>query len=101
MTSQQNAEPIRPEPRTFEDESGFPWIRLGLAVFYAVALWLVFWAALLTTAAQFVFHAFAREESEQLRAFAAGLARYAGQTVGYLTFVHDDRPFPFGPLPPA
>jgi hypothetical protein len=102
MTSQQNAgEMPKTGPDVGQNLKGFPWVRLALAVFYALALWLVFWAVMLTTAAQFVFYLFSRMESQDLKAFAGGLARYAGQTVGYLTFVHNDRPFPFGPLPPT
>jgi hypothetical protein len=102
MTAQQNADSLpKSGAELGENLKAFPWVRLALAVFYALALWLVFWAVMLTTAAQFVTYLFARRESEQLRRFAAGLGRYAGQTVGYLTFVHDDRPFPFGPLPPV
>jgi hypothetical protein len=84
-----------------ENAKGFPLMRLALAVFFCFALWLVFWAVLLITAAQFIAYLFTREPSEHLRSFSDGLARYTDQTVGYLTFVHDDRPFPFGALPAA
>jgi len=102
MTTQQDAGRMPQSGVEFRDNlKGFPWVRLGLSVFYALALWLVFWAVLLVAAAQFVVYLFTRDVSANLRGFAGGLARYAGQTAGYLTFAHDDRPFPFGPLPPA
>ena len=80
------------------DSQSFPWTRLALAVFYALALWLVFWAVLLVAAARFVLRIFDAEGPDTLQAFAAGLGRYAGHVAGYLTFGRDDRPFPFGPL---
>ena len=73
--------------------------RLLHMLLFAVVFWIACWAVAITTIVQLAFRVFAGAPSPELRRFGAGLARYAGQLIAYLSFSSDRLPFPFGHWP--
>lgn len=77
------------------------WIR-GLFILLFAFLLLV--ARVVTAAVvvmQFLFTVFTGRTNENLRFFGAGLAQFIFQTLRYVTYNSDDKPFPFSPWPEA
>lgn len=85
-------------PTSSQDALG---MRLLHLVLFAVVFWMTCWAVAVTTIVQLAFRVFAGAPSPELRRFGAGLARYAGQLVAYLSFASDRLPFPLGDWPEA
>ena len=48
---------------------------------------------------QFLFTVFSGSTNENLQYFGAGLAKFIFQTLMYLTYNSDEKPFPFSPWP--
>ena len=75
------------------------WLR-GLFILLFVFLLVV--ARVVTGAVvviQFLFTVFTGRTNENLQYFGAGLANYIFQTLMYLTYNSDSKPFPFSPWP--
>ena len=75
------------------------WIR-GLFILLFVFLLVV--ARVVTGAVvviQFLFTVFTGRTNENLRSFGAGLAQFIFQTLLFLTYNSDTKPFPFSPWP--
>ena len=66
---------------------------------FAVVFWVLCWAVALTAIVQLAFRVFGGAPSPELQRFGAGLARYAGQVIAYLSFASDRLPFPFSDWP--
>lgn len=75
--------------------------RLLHLLLFAVVFWITCWAVAITAIVQLAFRVFAAAPSPELRRFGAGLARYAGQVIAYLSFATDRLPFPFSDWPDA
>ncbi len=92
-------DPVHPEPR-FVDQSGQSlWIRalfmLGFGLIAYVALWILFFLGLL----QLVVYLINRAPNDDLRLICRELIGYLAVVLGYMTFVRDEKPFPFSPFP--
>ncbi len=68
---------------------------------FAVVFWVVCWVVAITALVQLALRVFSAAPSPELRRFGAGLARYAGQVIAYLSFATDRLPFPFSDWPEA
>jgi len=77
----------------------FPFVRLLYALGYAVLAWLAFWFLLILSALQFVVLLVTGRVNPELRSFNLGLLQYLLELFAFISFVRDDRPFPFGPFP--
>lgn len=77
------------------------WIR---SLFILLFVFLLVVARVVTGAVvviQFLFTVFTGRTNENLRSFGASLAQYIFQTLLYLTYNSDTKPFPFTPWPNA
>jgi hypothetical protein len=67
---------------------------------YALVLYcLVAPIAVVVTVAQFLFVLLSGERNEQLRVFGVSLAEFTRQTLRYLAYDTNERPFPFADWP--
>ncbi len=89
------------EPRQIEVKKDFPWQRLLLSVMFAVLAWCAFWATIVLAIILWIMMAFNRDLQPEFKGFVAGCAKYVGQCLTYVVMLHDDAPFPLGPLPKA
>ncbi|KPJ67554.1 MAG: hypothetical protein AMJ43_04720 [Coxiella sp. DG_40] len=78
------------------------WIRLFFMILFAVV---IYWVALilvwLITAFQFVYALLVGGPSQALLPFSDSLSQYIHQVVMFLTFVTEEKPFPFKSWPSA
>jgi hypothetical protein len=77
----------------------FPIVRLLYAFGYAVLAWLAFWILLILGGLQFVVLLVTGRVNPELKSFNLSLLQYLWELFTFITFVRDDRPFPFGPFP--
>ena len=77
------------------------WIRLVPMFLYAVILYLALLVIAAVVAVQFLFKLLTGSENARLSAFGGQLAAYVQQTVAFLTYHGEDKPFPFASWPPA
>ena len=77
----------------------FPFVRLLYAAAFAFLAWLVFWFVVILAALQFITRAVMGYSNEELRQFSRNLIAYMQELLGYVSFIRDERPFPFGPFP--
>ena len=75
------------------------WMRGLYIIVFGVILYFVFGLVWLLVIFQFLTKLFTGGVNQQLLRFAAPLSRYVSQTLNYITFQSDERPFPFGPWP--
>ena len=86
-------------PRAIPDRAPFPWPRFFLSLLFAFLGWGAFWFTMLLAIALWVLMAFGREVHPEFKNFVTGVARYVWQCLGYVVMLHDEKPFPLGPLP--
>ncbi len=77
----------------------FPIARLLYSVGFAILAWVVLWVAIVVGVVQFVVFVLNGRANEELKGFSQNLVRYLWELLGYVTFVRDETPFPFGPFP--
>jgi hypothetical protein len=77
----------------------FPIVRLLYAFGYAVLAWLAFWIRLILSTVQFIVLLVTGRVNSELKSFNLSLLQYLWELFAFITFVRDDRPFPFGPFP--
>lgn len=77
----------------------FPLERLLYAVAFAFLAWFVLWVLIVVGVVQFIVFAINGRSNDELRNFSRNLVQYLFDLLGYVTFVRDERPFPFGPFP--
>lgn len=75
------------------------WMRGLYIIVFGVILYFVFGLVWLLVIFQFLTKLFTGGVNQQLLRFAAPLSRYVSQTLNFITFQSDERPFPFGPWP--
>ena len=75
------------------------WLRGLFIVIFAAILYFAFILVWLLVVFQFVTKLVTGDLNRQLADFSTGLLRYISQTLGYITFQSDERPFPFSPWP--
>jgi hypothetical protein len=79
--------------------SQFPLARLLYAVGFGMLAWVVLWVLIVLGVVQFVFFAISGHANEELKRFSLNLVQYLAELLGFVTFVREARPFPFGPFP--
>lgn len=77
------------------------WLRLLYIVFFAVCFQVAVFVMWVLVALQFLFALFSGQDNRNLREFGQTLAEYIYQTLGFLTYNSDEKPFPFSDWPVA
>jgi hypothetical protein len=77
----------------------FPVTRLLMSVLFAVITYFAIHVVMFAAVIYWVLIAVNREPHPEFRQVLRALVQYIGQTLGYVAWLHDDKPFPFGPLP--
>lgn len=77
----------------------FPLARLLYSVGFAFLAWVVLWVTIVVGVVQFAMFALNGRTNEELKGFSRNLVQYLWELLGYVTFVREDMPFPFGPFP--
>jgi uncharacterized protein DUF4389 len=77
----------------------FPLARLFLSILFGFLAFFAFHAAIFAAVIYWVLVAINREPHPQFRQVLGVLVQYVAQTLGYVAWLHDNQPFPFGPLP--
>lgn len=75
------------------------WLRAFFLVLFGVIGYIVQIIVWLMAIVQFLFLLFSDEVNPQLSEFGKSLSAYLEQLASYLTFVSDEKPFPFGSWP--
>lgn len=75
------------------------WQRLGFMALFGVIGYFAFWTMILLAIVQFIFHIISDEPNDDLVGFSGNLSTFLMEIAAYMTFVSDDKPFPFGPFP--
>lgn len=100
--SANDANTAAPDAPELEAEKSPPlWQRLLYMLGFAFLAYLAFWAILLLSALQFIFVALNSDKNNELAGFTRNLLLYLGEALGFIAFMRDERPFPFGPFPKA
>lgn len=86
-------------PRQIESKVEFPWQRLLTSIGFGFLAWCAFWVTVVLAIILWVMMAFNREPQPDLKRIASICAKYVGQALGYAVLLHDETPFPVGPLP--
>ena len=79
--------------------SDFPWSRLFFAIAFSIAAYFVLWVVFITGGIQFILRAINGDVNEELRGFSANLVQWFWEIVAYVTWVREEKPFPFAPFP--
>ena len=79
--------------------NGETWMRLVYMFLFAIVLNLAELVVAFIVVVQFVTKLFTGKVNQQLAEFGDGLASYFRQTIAFLTFHTEDKPFPFAPWP--
>ena len=77
----------------------FPVSRLLLSILFAFIGWFAFQVAIVVSVIHWILIAVNREPHPEFRQFVRAVVQYVAQVLGYVAWMHDDKPFPFGPLP--
>ena len=77
------------------------WMRFLLMLVMALAFYLAGMLLVFLAILQLAFSAFADGPNPRVQAFGAGLGRYFGQLVRFVTFESEEAPFPFSDWPTA
>lgn len=75
------------------------WIRLVFMVLFCLVLQVVSLVIGVVVVLQFLFSLISGRDNENLRAFGASLTEFVGQTLAFLTYNSDEKPFPFADWP--
>lgn len=95
-----DANTAQPETPEIEAEETMPlWQRLLYMLGFSFLAYLAFWAILLLSALQFIFVALNNDKNSELAGFTRNLLLYLGEALGFIAFMRDERPFPFGSFP--
>ena len=79
--------------------SGKHWLRLVFMLIFAAILQVASIVMWLLVIAQFVFSLVTGEDNKNLRTFGHGLSCYIFETLKFLTYASEDKPFPFADWP--
>ncbi len=77
------------------------WIRLAYMVLFAIILYVVSFIMALVVVLQFVISLITGKNNLQLRRFGYSLSTYIYQTLQFLTYNSEEKPFPFADWPDA
>lgn len=76
------------------------WIRLVFMILFAIVIYCIAFVLIwLIAAFQFIYALFVSKPNQTLLPFANSLSQYIHQIVMFLTFVSEEKPFPFKPWP--
>jgi hypothetical protein len=78
------------------------WHRFLYMLFFAIALFIATWCLLIIGAIaliQFIFSMLVGKPNKQLLSFSESFSQYIYQIINYITFVSDEKPFPYGAWP--
>lgn len=75
------------------------WIRLLYMLLFAVILYIAIGLFALVTIVQFLFSLITGEANTNVLRFSDVLSQYINQSLRFVTFLSDDKPFPFQDLP--
>ena len=75
------------------------WIRLLFMLLFGLVLQVASLVVGVVVLLQFVFALLTGKDNENLRAFGASLTRYIADTLKFLTYNSEDKPFPFADWP--
>ena len=75
------------------------WERLCYMALFGVIGYFAFWTMILLAIIQFIFHIISDEPNDDLVGFSANLSTFLKEIAAYMTFVSNEKPFPFGPFP--
>ena len=78
---------------------GSIWLRLIFMIVFAVVFNVVEIVIFVVVVFQFLASLFTGEPIDRLTRFGRAVARYLQQVVGFLTFVTEEKPYPFSPWP--
>ena len=76
-----------------------PWLRLLYMILFACLVQVAGALMWVLVILQFLFSLFTGSDNENLRGFGAALSRYVYQTLQFLTYNSEDKPFPFADWP--
>src|SRR5690606_13169664 len=77
------------------------WLRLLFMVLFAVILYIAFIVMAVLVMLQFLFSLISGRDNWNLREFGQSLAQYIYQTLRFLTYNSEVKPFPFDDWPPV
>jgi len=77
----------------------FPVARLLMSVLFAFIAYFAVHITMVAALVYWIMVAINREPHPEFRQVLRGIVQYVAQTLGYVAWLHDDKPFPFGPLP--
>lgn len=77
------------------------WLRLFYILFFALCFQVAVFVMWILVGLQFLFALFSGNDNPNLRAFGQSLADYIHQTLRFLTYNSDEKPFPFADWPQA
>lgn len=75
------------------------WIRLVFMILFGLVLQVASLVVGVVVLLQFLFALLTGADNENLRAFGASLTRYIADTLKFLTYNSEDKPFPFADWP--
>ena len=89
--------------KTLKDHvgDGGTWIRMVYMILFAVIFNLAELVIAAVVVVQFLFKLLTGSENARLSAFGGQLAAYVQQTVAFLTYDSEDKPYPFASWPAA
>ena len=79
--------------------SGRHWLRLLFMVLFALILYVTGFVMAVVVVLQFLFALITGQDNPNLRRFGQSLAQYIYQTLCFLTYNREDKPFPFDDWP--
>ena len=88
-----------PNPSEGTQRAPFPVTRLLLSILFAFIGWFAFQVAIVVSVIHWILIAVNREPHPEFKQFVRAVVQYVAQTLGYVAWIHDETPFPFGPLP--
>ena len=77
----------------------FPIARMFYAIGFAFVAWVVLWFVFVIGIVQFAVLAVNGRVNDELKGFSLSLVQYLWELLAFVTFVRDDRPFPFASFP--
>ncbi|MGH1487625.1 MAG: DUF4389 domain-containing protein [Cellvibrionaceae bacterium] len=75
------------------------WLRFAFMVLFAIILGVVSYVMTVLVIIQFIWALVAGEGNDKLREFGSSLSQYIYQTLRFLTYNTEDKPFPFADWP--
>ena len=90
-----------PEPTNGQgaQRAPFPVARLLMSILFGFIAYFAVHLTIFAAVIYWILVAINREPHPQFRQVLTVIVAYVAQTLGYVAWLHDNQPFPFGPLP--